>query len=78
MSVSGGAALAASAALHRMNASALDHCVLAQQTASASGRRLQERLGKAFVLDLGITAEDGSSALLVLGLLRGALAPADA
>lgn len=74
----GFAALAAAAALHRANGAALDHCILAQQAAAGPARRLQDRLGKASVLDLGIAAEDGSAALLVLGLLRGALAPAEA
>lgn len=67
------AALAAGAVLYRINADALDHCVLAQQLGGA-GRALQETLGKAAVLDLGETAEDGSAALLVLGLLRSAAA----
>jgi hypothetical protein len=35
---------------------------------------LQERLGKESVFDFGISVEDGSAALLVLGLLRGVLA----
>jgi nicotinate-nucleotide--dimethylbenzimidazole phosphoribosyltransferase len=70
-------ALAAAAALHPLNPSALDHCVLAHQAAGGAFRALQERLGKASVLDLGIAAEDGSAALLVLGLLRGALAGPD-
>lgn len=73
----GFAALAAAAALHRMNRSALDHCVLAQQAPAGGYRELQERLGKESVFDLGIAAEDGSAGLLVLGLLRGALAPAE-
>jgi nicotinate-nucleotide--dimethylbenzimidazole phosphoribosyltransferase len=72
----GCAALAGAAVLCSVTPSALDHCVLAQQAPSGACRRLQDRLGKASVLDLGITAEDGSAALLVLGLLRGALAPA--
>lgn len=70
-------ALAAAAALHRVNESALDHCVLAQQASGGAFLALQERLGKASVIDLGIAAEDGSAALLVLGLLRGALARPD-
>lgn len=69
----GTAALAAGAVLQRINADALDHCVLAQQL-GGPGRALQETLGKAAVLDLGETAEDGSAALLVLGLLRSAAA----
>lgn len=73
----GFAALAAAAALHRVNRSALDHCVLAQQAPAGGYRDLQERLGKESVFDLGIAAEDGSAGLLVLGLLRGALAPAE-
>lgn len=67
-------ALAAAAVLHRLNEAALDHCVLAQQAPGGAFGELQERLGKASVIDLGIAAEDGSAALLVLGLLRGALA----
>jgi hypothetical protein len=67
-------ALAAAAALHRINGSALDHCILAQQAAGGAFLRLQERLGKESVFDFGISVEDGSAALLVLGLLRGVLA----
>jgi nicotinate-nucleotide--dimethylbenzimidazole phosphoribosyltransferase len=67
-------ALAAAAVLHRLNAAALDHCVLAQQAPGGAFLDLQDRLDKASVLDLGIAAEDGGAALLVLGLLRGALA----
>jgi nicotinate-nucleotide--dimethylbenzimidazole phosphoribosyltransferase len=74
--VDGFAALAAGAALSGVNDAALDHCVLAQQLEEGLPRRLQDRLGKAAVLDLGIAAEDGSAALLVLGLLRSALASA--
>jgi len=69
----GAAALAAGAVLQRIKDDAPDHCVLAQQLAGP-GRALQERLGKAAVLDLGETAEDGGAALLVLGLLRSAAA----
>jgi nicotinate-nucleotide--dimethylbenzimidazole phosphoribosyltransferase len=67
-------ALAAAAALHRINGSALDHCILAQQAAGGAFLRLQERLDKESVYDFGISVEDGSAALLVLGLLRGVLA----
>ena len=69
----GAAALAAGSILHRMRDGALDHCVLAQQL-DGTCRHLQDELGKAAVLDLGETAEDGSAALLVLGLLRNAAA----
>ena len=69
----GAAALAASAVLQGIRDDALDHCVLAQQL-EGEGRTLQDELGKAAVLDLGETAEDGSAALLVLGLLRNAIA----
>jgi nicotinate-nucleotide--dimethylbenzimidazole phosphoribosyltransferase len=67
-------ALAAAAVLHRVNGSALDHCILAQQAAGGAFLQLQERLGKESVFDFGISVEDGSAALLVLGLLRGVLA----
>jgi len=70
----GFAALAAAAALFRLGGGALDHCALAQQLDGPVPRRLQDALGKAAVLDLAIAAEDGSAALLVLGLLRSALA----
>lgn len=70
----GFAALAAAAALFRLDGGALDHCALAQQLDGPAPRRLQDALGKAAVLDLAIAAEDGSAALLVLGLLRSALA----
>ena len=70
----GFAALAAGAALFRLDPAALDHCALAQQLDRAAPRRLQDALGKGAVLDLAIAAEDGSAALLVLGLLRSALA----
>jgi len=70
----GFAALAAGAALVRLDPTALDHCALAQQLDGAAPRRLQDALGKGAVLDLAIAAEDGSAALLALGLLRSALA----
>jgi len=73
----GFAALAASAVLSRLKDGALDHCALAQQLDGPAPRGLQEALGKAAVLDLAIAAEDGSAALLVLGLLRSALAGLD-
>jgi nicotinate-nucleotide--dimethylbenzimidazole phosphoribosyltransferase len=70
----GFAALAAAAVPARLARGALDHCALAQQLDGPAPRRLQDALGKAAVLDLAIAAEDGSAALLVLGLLRSALA----
>jgi nicotinate-nucleotide--dimethylbenzimidazole phosphoribosyltransferase len=72
----GAGALAAGAALQRIRDDALDHCVLAQRL-DGDGGRLQDSLGKAAVLDLGQTSENGVAALLVLGLLRDAVASLD-
>ena len=69
----GFAALAAAAVLFRLNGDALDHCTLAQRLDGPGPRRLQDALGKEAVLDFAIETEDGSAALLVLGLLRSAL-----
>ena len=74
----GFAALAAAGVLHGINSSALDHCVLAQPAMGPDAAALQRRLGKEAVLDLGIGGEDGSAAVLVLGLLRDAVAAGDA
>jgi nicotinate-nucleotide--dimethylbenzimidazole phosphoribosyltransferase len=74
----GFAALAAAAVLYRLDAGALDHCALAQPLDGPAPRDLQDALGKEAVLDLAVPAEDGSAALLVLGLLRAALAGPEA
>ena len=72
--VDGFAATAAAAVLHRLDASILDHCLVAHASPALGYRRLLELLDKEALLDLGIASEDGSGALVALGVLRGALA----
>ena len=72
--IDGFAATAAAAVLHRLDASILDHCLVAHASPAPAYRRLLELLDKEALLDLGIASEDGSGALVALGVLRGALA----
>lgn len=67
-------ACAAAAALQAMRPDALDHCIAAHRSGSAAHDRLLAHLGKAPLLDLGITLNEGAGAALAIGLLRAALA----
>lgn len=61
---------AAAAVLHRMNPSALDHCLLAHVSPEPGHRRLAQVLGLKPLLDLGIGAGEGTAAGLAAGLVK--------
>ena len=67
-------ATAAAAVLHRLDPTALDHCLAGHVSAEPGHHRLLERLGKVPLLDLGMRLGEASGAALALGILRGALA----
>lgn len=67
-------ATAAAAVLHRLNPSALDHCLAAHRSAEPAHRRLLEAIGKKPLLDLGMRLGEGSGAALAIGLVKAALA----
>ena len=60
--------------LHKVEPTALDHCLAAHCSGSEPHAKLLKKLGKTPLLDLGITLEDGSGAALAIGLIRGAVA----
>jgi nicotinate-nucleotide--dimethylbenzimidazole phosphoribosyltransferase len=62
-------ACAAAATLQALAPDALDHCQVASGPA-----RLIERIGKAPLMELGLTRGDGLAALPVIGLMRAACA----
>ena len=72
------AATASAAVLYRLDASILDHCLVGHAAPAREYRRLLDLLDKEPLLDLGIASEDGSGALIALGVLRGALVSRDA
>jgi nicotinate-nucleotide--dimethylbenzimidazole phosphoribosyltransferase len=65
---------AAVAPLHAARPEALDHCLIAHQSAEPGHRRLAEAMGKRPLLDLGMALGEGSGAALALSVVRGALA----
>jgi len=67
-------ACVAAAVLHKAEPAALDHCLAAHASGSASHAKLLKKLGKVPLLDFGIGLEDGTGAALALGLLRAASA----
>ena len=75
--VDGLAATAAAAVLGRLDASFLDHCLIGHASPAPSYRGLLDLLDKEPLLDLGIETEDGSGALVALGVLRAAQAGQD-
>jgi nicotinate-nucleotide--dimethylbenzimidazole phosphoribosyltransferase len=62
------------APLHAARPEALDHCLIAHQSAEPGHRRLAEAMGKRPLLDLGMALGEGSGAALALSVVRGALA----
>lgn len=70
----GYAACAAAAVLQAISPDALDHCQAAQVTAAPGHARLLEKIGKAPMLDLGLSRSDGLGAIPAIGLLRTACA----
>ena len=69
----GYACTAAAAILHRIDSSALDHCIVGHMSAEPGHRRLTDALGKTPLLDLGMRLGEGSGAVVALGVLRAAL-----
>lgn len=65
---------AAAAVLHRLNPSALDHCMAAHHSAEPAHQRLLEAIGKKPLLDLGMRLGEGSGAALAIGVVKAALA----
>jgi len=70
----GYAATAAAAALHAVEPSALDHCLVAHCSAEPGHRLLVERLGRKPLLDLGMRLGEASGAALAIALVKAALA----
>ncbi|MEQ9529423.1 MAG: nicotinate-nucleotide--dimethylbenzimidazole phosphoribosyltransferase [Parvibaculaceae bacterium] len=64
---------AAAAVLHKLEPSALDHC-LAAHASDAAHARLLDVIGKKPLLETGLTLEDGTGAALALGLVKSSLA----
>lgn len=70
----GFAVTAAAAVLHRLDKSALDHCLLGHVAAEPGHRRLAEQLKLKPLLDLGMALGEGTGAVLALGLVNAACA----
>jgi nicotinate-nucleotide--dimethylbenzimidazole phosphoribosyltransferase len=70
----GYAATAAAAVLHKIDSTALDHCIVGHLSAEPAHGRLLECLGKAPLLDLNMRLGEASGAVMALGVLRGAIA----
>lgn len=69
----GYACTAAAAVLHKIDSSALDHCIVGHLSAEPGHRLLVEAIGKTPILDLGMRLGEGSGAAVALGVLRAAL-----
>jgi nicotinate-nucleotide--dimethylbenzimidazole phosphoribosyltransferase len=65
---------AAAAILHRLDASALDHCLAGHVAAEGAHREVLRRLGLSPVLDLGMRLGEGSGAALAVPVIKAALA----
>lgn len=64
---------AAAAVLHKLEPSALDHC-LAAHVCGPAHARLLAAIGKKPLLETGIALEEGAGAALALGMVKSALA----
>ena len=64
---------AAAAAIHAMDAGALDHCIVGHASAEPGHRRLLEAIGQRPVLDLEMRLGEGSGAALALMIVRAAV-----
>jgi len=64
----------AAAALHALDASALDHCLAAHASAENAHAEVLRRLGKTPLLNLGMRLGEGSGAALAVGIARAAVA----
>lgn len=65
---------AAAAVLHKLEPSALDHCMAAHVSADPAHAHLLAAIGKTPLLESGISLEDGAGAALGLGVVKSALA----
>jgi nicotinate-nucleotide--dimethylbenzimidazole phosphoribosyltransferase len=63
---------AAAAVLHRMDARALDHCLVAHTSAEPGHRRLLAEIGKAPLLEMDMRLGEASGAVLAIPILRAA------
>jgi nicotinate-nucleotide--dimethylbenzimidazole phosphoribosyltransferase len=75
--IDGFAATAAAAALHRLDGTALDHCIVGHREAGGAHARLLSCLEKEALLDLDPGRGAGCGSMLALGVLRGAVACRD-
>ena len=64
----------AAAALHAVDETALDHCVVAHVSAEPGHRRLLEKMGKKPLFDFGMRLGEGTGAALAIGILKTAVA----
>jgi nicotinate-nucleotide--dimethylbenzimidazole phosphoribosyltransferase len=65
-------ALAAAAVLKAANATALDHCMLANLPVGAAGQKAAQQLGLRPLLEFGLTSHGGVGAALAAGLVKAA------
>lgn len=70
----GYAATAAAAVLHKLDETALDHCIVGHLSAEPAHIRLLDTLGKAPLLELGMRLGEASGAVMALAVLKGAIA----
>lgn len=70
--IDGFVATAAAAVLHKLDSSALDHCVIAHCSAEPGHRKLLKAIGKEPLLDLGMRLGEGSGAALAAALVKAA------
>ena len=67
-------ATASAAVLKRLDATALDHCLLGHRSAEPAHRRLAEKLGLDPLLDLGMRLGEGSGAAVAALIVQAAVA----
>ena len=72
--VDGFAASAAAAVLHKLDASALDHCLFGHVSAEPGHRAALEAMGKVPLLALGMRLGEGTGAALAAGIVKAAAA----
>ncbi|RLQ88105.1 nicotinate-nucleotide--dimethylbenzimidazole phosphoribosyltransferase [Notoacmeibacter ruber] len=71
--ISGRAALAAVAVLHKANAMTTGHCILADPGGQPGAEKAARKLGMTPLLDYGIDTDDGAAAALGAGLVKTAV-----
>ncbi|AXS40107.1 nicotinate-nucleotide--dimethylbenzimidazole phosphoribosyltransferase [Breoghania sp. L-A4] len=70
--VDGFVATSAAAVLHKMDATALDHCLFGHVSAETAHRRALDAMGKTALLDLGMRLGEGTGAALAAGIVKAA------